>query len=127
MENKQDFATHTRWHAPFHFVLAPIMLIHLIYTIVRFVQDPGWDRGEFILLAIALVIMTLLVRTNPLKAQDRIIRLEERLRLQNVLPDELADKAMNLSASHYIALRFARAWHGTSLFRRIHHRCCRMR
>ncbi|MDH3492777.1 MAG: DUF6526 family protein [Acidobacteriota bacterium] len=107
MEKTQDFKTHVRWHPPFHFVLAPLMLINLIYSIVRLVQDPGWDRGEFVLLSVALVILTLLTRNYPLKAQDRIIRLEERLRLATILGPEAAPKAMNLKPAQYIALRFA--------------------
>ncbi|NNE68227.1 MAG: hypothetical protein HKN33_16810 [Pyrinomonadaceae bacterium] len=107
MERTQDYSTHTRWHPIYHFVLAPLMLIHLIYTIVRLVQDPGWDRAEFVLLAVALVIITFLVRINPLKAQDRLIRLEEQLRISKILPPDIAEKGMSLKASQYIALRFA--------------------
>lgn len=107
MEKIQDFKTHVRWHPPYHFVLAFIMLINLIYAVVRLVQDPGWDRGEFVFLSVGLVILTLLARTYPLKAQDRIIRLEERLRLATILGPEAAPKAMNLKPSQYIALRFA--------------------
>lgn len=107
MEKMQDFKSHVRWHAPYHFVLALIMLINLIYSIVRLVQDPGWDRGEFVLLSVGLVILTLLARTYPLRAQDRIIRLEERLRLATILGPEEAPSAMNLKPSQYIALRFA--------------------
>ena len=107
MEKTQDYSSHTRWHPIFHFVLAPFMLVHLVFTIVRFVQYPGWDRGEYVLLAMALVIIVLLVRINPRRAQDRLIRLEEQLRFKNVLPQDLADKAMNLKGSQYIALRIA--------------------
>ncbi len=107
MEMTQDYQTHTRWHPPYHFVLAPIILINLIYSLVRLIQDPGWDRAEFFLLAVGLVILTLVARVNALRAQDRLIRLEEQLRFSKVLPPELAAKAMNLKPSQYIALRFA--------------------
>jgi len=107
MAEKQDFATHTRWHPLYHFVLAPIMLINVIYSVVRLVQEPGWDRGEWVLVSIGLVILTLLARTNPLKVQDRIIRLEERLRMAKLLEPGLAEKAMDLKPAQYIALRFA--------------------
>ncbi len=107
MQETQDYGNHTRWHPLFHFVLAPLMLVHVIYTIVRLVQGPGWDRAEFFVLSVGLVILTILVRTNALKAQDRVIRLEERLRFRKVLTPELADKAVNLRASQFIALRFA--------------------
>ncbi len=107
MQATQDYNSHTRWHPIYHYVLAPIMLIHVIYTLVRLVQDPGWDRAEFFILSIGLVILTLLARVNALKAQDRVIRLEERLRFEKVLSPELAERASNFRASHLIALRFA--------------------
>ncbi len=84
-----------------------MILINLIYSILRLVQDPGWDRWEFVFLSIGLVILTLLARTQALTAQDRIIRLEERLRYESVLPSDLARKAVNLEVGQIIALRFA--------------------
>lgn len=107
MDKVQDLSNHTRWHPPFHFFLAPVMLINLIYSVVRLIQDPGWDRGEYMLLAVALVVLTLLSRGNALRVQDRLIRLEEQIRFSKVLTPELSAKAMNLRASQYIGLRFA--------------------
>jgi hypothetical protein len=107
MTENQTYENHVRWHPPFHFVLTPILLINLIYAIVRLVQDFNIDRVEFLILAIGLVVLGLLARTNALKAQDRVIRLEERLRYSEVLPRELADKTHDLPTSQIIALRFA--------------------
>ncbi len=107
MDNSQDYKNHVRWLPVYHFVLAPMILINLIYSILRLVQDPGWDRWEFVFLSIGLVILTLLARTQALTAQDRIIRLEERLRYESVLPSDLARKAVNLEVGQIIALRFA--------------------
>lgn len=107
MAETQTYANHTRWLPPYHFFLAPLMLINLIFWIVRMYQVPSWDHGWMILLSIGLVALTLLARTQALTVQDRLIRLEERLRYKDVLPVELAEKAMNLRTSDYIALRFA--------------------
>lgn len=107
MAEKQTYANHVRWLPPYHFFLAPLMLINLIYWIVRMVQVPNWNHGWMILLSIGLVALTLLARTQALTVQDRLIRLEERLRYREVLSPELAAKAMNLRTSDYIALRFA--------------------
>jgi hypothetical protein len=70
-------------------------------------MEPTFDHAEQLLLSIGLLLMMLLVRVNPLKAQDRVIRLEERLRYQRVLPADLADKASALPARFIVALRFA--------------------
>lgn len=107
MERVQTIANHTRWHPLYHFILAPMVLIYFIYSIVRLVLSPGLDRAEYVFLAVALVILTWLVRLNSLRVQDRLIRLEERLRFEKVLSPELAASAMNLRTSHYIGLRFA--------------------
>lgn len=107
MEKVQTIANHTRWHPIYHFVLAPMMLINLIYSVVRLVQNPGWDSAEYVFLAIALVILTLLARTNALRVQDRLIRLEEQLRIEKLLSPNLATSTMKFRPSHFIGLRFA--------------------
>lgn len=60
-----------------------------------------------ILLAIGLILLSLAARLQALKAQDRVIRLEERLRYQAVLPNDLAQEAAKLKTGQMIALRFA--------------------
>jgi hypothetical protein len=104
----QTYANHTRWHAPFHFFLAPVMLINVIVSIVQFIRYyPDWERGWWVVVSVALVVLSALVRTNPLRAQDRLIRLEERLRYQQLLPAELALRASALTPGQTVALRFA--------------------
>jgi hypothetical protein len=70
-------------------------------------MEPNFDHAEQLFLSIGLLVMMLLVRINPLKAQDRLIRLEEGLRYQRVLPADLAAKAGGLPARFIVALRFA--------------------
>lgn len=106
-DTQQSYANHTRWHPPFHFFVIPVMLINVIWAIVVFVKAPERTQGWWIVVSLALVVMALLVRTNALKAQDRIIRLEERLRYQQLLPAELAQQCGSLPAGQMIALRFA--------------------
>ncbi len=107
MAETQTYANHTRWLPPFHFFLAPLMLINLIFWIVRTYQAPTWDHSWMIVLSIGLIVLMLLARTHSLKVQDRVIRLEERLRYKEVLPADLAEKASNLRTSDMIGLRFA--------------------
>ena len=106
-EPTQTFANHTRWHAPFHFVLTPILLLHFIYTAYQLYQAPDFAHFEALLLAFGLIVLQLLTRINPLKTQDRLIRLEEQLRYQKLLPADLAAQASALPVGYLIALRFA--------------------
>lgn len=107
MATIQNFANHTRWHPPFHFFVLPVMLINFFWSVVEFVKAPGWDSGWWIVVSLALLLLTFFVRTNPLKVQDRIIRLEEKLRYQRLLSPAVVQQAGALTASQIVALRFA--------------------
>ncbi len=103
----QSYANHTRWHPPFHFFVLPVMLINFIWSAVQFFMMPGWDSGRWAVVSLALLLLTFFVRLNPLKAQDRIIRLEEKLRCQQVLSPALAQQIGALTPGQTVALRFA--------------------
>lgn len=106
-DTSQTYANHTRWHPPFHFFVLPVMLINFVWSIVDCVRNPGLNQAWWIVVSAALVGLTFFARTNALKAQDRIIRLEERLRYQQLLPAELAQQCGSLGIGPIIALRFA--------------------
>jgi hypothetical protein len=107
MADTQTYANHTRWHPPFHFFVLPVMLINFVWAIVECVRNPGWNQGWWIVVSAALVGLTFFARTNALKVQDRIIRLEERLRYQQLLPADLAQQAGSLAVGQITGLRFA--------------------
>lgn len=106
-DTQQTYANHTRWHPPFHFFVMPVMLINFVWAIVEFVRTPGLNQGRWIVVSAALVGLAFVARINALKVQDRIIRLEERLRYQQLLPPELAQQCRSLHLGQMIALRFA--------------------
>jgi uncharacterized protein DUF6526 len=103
----QTYANHTRWHAPFHFFVAPVLLLNVIWSFVQLARAPGWNEAEWALVSLALLVLALLVRVNPLRAQDRVIRLEEQLRYQRLLPAELTARCGELTPGQVVALRFA--------------------
>lgn len=107
MPQIQTYQNHVRWYPLVHFVVVPLLFLNLIWQIVRFSQEKTWDRAENLLLAVALVLLNLAARLQALKAQDRVIRLEERLRYREILPADLAEKAVNLRTGQILALRFA--------------------
>jgi len=83
------------------------MLINFIWSVVQFVRAPDLNSGWWIMVSLALLVLTFLVRLNPLKVQDRIIRLEEKLRYQQLLSSPALQKAGTLGTGQMIALRFA--------------------
>jgi len=103
----QTYSNHARWDPPFHFFALPVILFTVIAAIVHFVQRPGWFSAWLILFAAAIVVVTVKSRFYALKAQDRIIRLEERLRLAGLLADPLRGRIGGLTESQLIGLRFA--------------------
>ena len=103
----QTYANHARLDPLYHFFLAPVFLITLIASIVHLVRHPHLGSAWHVVLALAFLILLFKVRTYPLKVQDRVIRLEERLRLATLLPEPLRARIDELDIRQLIALRFA--------------------
>ena len=95
------------WDPAFHFFLAPVGVILLILSIVDVVKNPSWMTGIHVLVVLWLVILVFKTRIYSLKVQDRVIRLEERLRLAAVLPTSLQPRVADLNIDQLIGLRFA--------------------
>jgi uncharacterized membrane protein len=103
----QTFANHTRWQPWFHFFVAPVMLINFFWAVVMFFKDPNRNTGWWIIVSIALLVLAFLVRLNSLKVQDRLIRLEEKLRYQQLLSPAVCQQTSALRPDQIVALRFA--------------------
>ena len=106
-ETTQNYENHTRWHPPFHFFLTPILLLNFIFAAVQLYRFRDLDHAWWLVLAVGLIVLGALARTNALRVQDRLIRLEERVRYQQVLPAPLAQGAGDLPLAQVVALRFA--------------------
>lgn len=106
-EKPQNLANHARLHPLYHVVLVPVFLLNLIFAVIVVIRTPGWLAVWNIIMAIALLLLIGVVRMYPMKVQDRVIRLEERLRLTNLLPDPLRARIHELSERQLIAIRFA--------------------
>lgn len=115
----QNKANHVRLHAPYHFVTLPALLLLLVWAIVNLVREPGSVTAMLLALVMVMVIMNANLRTYPLKVQDRVIRLEERLRLAMLLPEPLRGRSGEITERQLIALRFASDAELTSLVERV--------
>jgi hypothetical protein len=103
----QSYERHARFVPLYHYVLFPILLINFLGLAYHAVRDPDLVHLWSVVMAAALILIALFARTFALKAQDRVIRLEERLRLRELLPADLKPRIPELSADQLIALRFA--------------------
>jgi hypothetical protein len=103
----QNFSSHTRYDPPFHFFVLPVFAITLIVAIVHLVRRPGLHSAWLVVVMIAALTAVFKLRLYPLKVQDRVIRLEERLRLATLLDPALRPRIPEFTESQLIALRFA--------------------
>jgi hypothetical protein len=103
----QTLANHVRWQPPFHFFVLPVTAIALILAVVNVVRHyDSLGPWALVLLALAATVAAPLIRINALKAQDRVIRLEERMRLASILNEPLKSRIGELTEPQLIALRF---------------------
>lgn len=107
MAERQTYANHTRWYPLFHFVVVPLLALNFLSHLVRLIMAPSWAMGFWTLLSVTLILLALTARLQALKAQDRLIRLEERLRYRELLDPDTAAKASDLPVGQIVALRFA--------------------
>jgi uncharacterized protein DUF6526 len=91
----------------YHFFAVPVLLINVVVMAMQFVRDPRFMTGWAVVVALALFLAILVLRFMPLRAQDRVIRLEERARLERVLPSDLRGRVGELTPTQLIAIRFA--------------------
>jgi len=103
----QTFANHTRLDPLFHFLALPVFLFAAGTATANFIRHPGLHAALLFLVSVAAVIVVIKIRLYANRLQDRIIRLEERLRLASLLPEPLRSRIPELTEGQLVALRFA--------------------
>lgn len=103
----QNLSNHARLHPLFHFVLIPIFAFFMVFSVMAALRAPLGPATVQALVATALLLLCYQTRVYALRVQDRVIRLEERVRMASLLPEELRSHAMALQMGQYVALRFA--------------------
>jgi len=103
----QTYSNHVRRDPLFHFFVLPVLAISLGVSVYVCVHRPCFLTAWGIVFVFAVTVIALKARLYALKVQDRIIRLEERLRLAVLLPESLCPQIAKLSEDQLIALRFA--------------------
>jgi hypothetical protein len=103
----QTFSNHTRWDPLFHFFALPVFALTVIWSAAHFIRHPGLHSGGLFIFLTAAAVALVKSRLTVLRVQDRVIRLEERLRLAGLLPEPLRSRIPELTEGQLIALRFA--------------------
>lgn len=107
MAEPQSFANHARFDPPFHFFMIPVFAITTVAAIVTAVRTPSLGSIWYVVFTAAITVAAFKIRLYALKVQDRVIRLEERLRMMSVLPAEMRARIPEVSADQCVGLRFA--------------------
>jgi hypothetical protein len=106
-EKVQNFANHTRMVPPYHMFVIPVFMINFVWRLVQLRYGITFASIMNVLLAIAFVILVFYARVFSLTVQDRVIRLEMRLRLERALPPELRSRIAEFTVPQLVSLRFA--------------------
>jgi hypothetical protein len=107
-EKPQSLQNHTRLVPLFHMFVLPVLLINIGGTIRHLVKAGISFNSVFgVLMALALFVLAFYARVFALAVQDRVIRLEMRLRLAEILPAELRPRISEFTAGQLVSLRFA--------------------
>lgn len=104
---EQSFENHAKWVPAFHFFVLPVLLINVGFQIYWCVKSFTVSGVVSVLVAAALFTGMVIARLTALKVQDRLIRLEERLRFERVLPADLHPRIGEFTIDQLVALRFA--------------------
>jgi len=106
-EKVQSYKSHTRFFPLFHFVVAPLLMLNVVVEARRFYWAQNRHSAWELVFAVTLVLLALSARIMALAVQDRVIRLEMRLRLHQLLAGDAKVRINDLTPRQLVALRFA--------------------
>jgi Family of unknown function (DUF6526) len=107
-EKPQNLQNHVRVVPQYHMFVFPVLFVNIgwaIYSVVKFPISFATVFGLF--LAVALLLLALYARLFALTVQDRIIRLEMRMRLAEVLSPDLRARIPEFTVAQLVSMRFA--------------------
>ena len=103
----QTYANHKRVYPLFHLFVSPVLIANFAWKLIDAIREPSFDTAWAALVAAALYGLAFAARHMALTLQNRLISLEQRLRLAQVLPDDLRGRVGDLKLGQLISLRFA--------------------
>jgi uncharacterized membrane protein YciS (DUF1049 family) len=106
-QRPQTFESHVRFLPAYHFVAFPLFFINFCFAVYQTVVNLSVATVVGLMLAVGLVLLFVLSRTMVVTVQDRVIRLEERLRMRALLPADLQPRIDEFTVKQLVALRFA--------------------
>ncbi|HVZ23450.1 MAG TPA: DUF6526 family protein [Vicinamibacterales bacterium] len=118
-DSGQTYKNHARFFPLFHFFVTPILLLNVIVRAYKLYRVPSRLDAWEVVIAITLVGLALAARVMALAVQDRVIRLEMRLRMRELLPPDLQGRINEITREQCVGLRFASDAELPGLVRRV--------
>jgi hypothetical protein len=108
-DQKQTLENHRRYYPLYHYFALPILCLNIVMTMVYAYRHPGTFKMNMwqIIMSLALVVAVLALRSSTIIVQNRLIRLEQRMRLAAILPERLRARVPELTVGQLVGLRFA--------------------
>jgi len=103
----QTYKNHFRLLPSFHFFVAPVLLVNVLVQLRFLWTAPALGSLWAAVVAMAVLMLAFLARSQALTVQDRVIRLEMQLRLRELVPADLQTRLLELTPKQLVALRFA--------------------
>jgi uncharacterized protein DUF6526 len=107
MAAEQTYKSHSKYIPVFHFFVEPVLLLNVVAQILYLNKYRTLYKAWMVIVAIALAVLPFVARYMVARVQDRVIRLEERMRLASLLPAEVRGRIDDLTVPQLVALRFA--------------------
>ena len=104
---EQNFKNHVRFVPLFHFFVVPVLLVNFAWSVHNLAHHVSTETVIASLTAAALIMVAFFGRIFALRVQDRVIRLEMRMRMQQLLPADLKARIVEFQPGQLVALRFA--------------------
>jgi hypothetical protein len=106
-KSPQTLENHARILPAYHYVAFPLFAVNFFFTLYQAVTAFSWANLVAFGVALGLILLFFLARVMVLTVQDRVIRLEETLRMRALLPADLLPRIGEFSVKQLVALRFA--------------------
>ncbi len=106
-QGTQTITTHRRWVPMYHFVASSLLLLNLGYAVSILIRGVSFGNVVQVTTAFTLLLLFFFLRAFPTTAQNRLIRLEERLRMARLFPDDMQSKIESFTVGQLVGLRFA--------------------
>lgn len=118
-ESSQSFESHAKIVPGYHRWTTALLVLPTLYFLYLAASDFSVERLAFLLFCVGVIFAALYARLFPIGVQDRVIRLEERLRLQRLLPPDLQERIPEFTTDQLVGLRFASDQELPDLARRV--------